>query len=56
MLQRVAGHADIATTIRYYTSVTKRDAETILDAVARSGLAGAQIQDTLRTHGAAASA
>ncbi len=40
VLQRVAGHSDIATTIRFYTMATERDADAIRAAVASSGLAG----------------
>ncbi len=49
VLQRIAGHADIATTIRFYTKATDRDADIVRAAVSKSGLAG-PVQDTLRTH------
>ena len=38
-LKRVAGHADIATTTRYYTSPSDRDAEDIRAGLATAGLA-----------------
>ncbi len=44
VLQRIAGHADIATTIRFYTMATERDAEAVRAAVASSGLAGPTVQ------------
>ena len=40
VLQRVAGHSDIVTTIQFYTTATERDADGIRGAVASSGLAG----------------
>ncbi|MCZ6734258.1 MAG: hypothetical protein O7C65_00525, partial [Planctomycetota bacterium] len=40
VLQRIAGHADIATTIKFYTTATERDADDVRAAVAASGLAG----------------
>ena len=55
VLQRVAGHADIQTTIKFYTSATERDADKVRSAVAASGLSG-RVQDTPGTHLAAASA
>ncbi len=51
VLQRVPGHADIATTIRFYTSATERNAEAIRAAIAKSGLSG-EVQDTPGTRGA----
>ena len=49
VLQRVAGHADIATTIRFYTGETARDADAVRAAVKKSGLSSA-VQGTLRAH------
>ncbi|MCZ6494524.1 MAG: tyrosine-type recombinase/integrase, partial [Planctomycetota bacterium] len=40
VLQRIAGHADIATTIKFYTTATERDDADVRAAVAASGLAG----------------
>ena len=40
VLQRVAGHASIATTIKYYTGETDRDAERVREALAAAGLDG----------------
>ena len=52
VLQRVAGHADISTTIRFYTSATVRDADTVRKSLAASGLAGSgHTQDTLADSG-----
>ena len=53
---RMAGHANISTTVKHYLSATDRDADTVRDAVSRSGLAGAHAQDTNRTHESSASA
>ncbi len=39
MLKRVAGHANVATTLRYYTAETARDADDIRAALVSSGLA-----------------
>jgi integrase len=40
VLQRIAGHADLATTIKFYTQATQRDAELVRSALTASGLAG----------------
>ena len=56
VLQRIAGHADLATTIRFYTHATERDADVVRAALASSGLAGGGGQGTNRAHLAASSA
>lgn len=56
VLQRIAGHADLATTIRFYTHATERDADVVRAALASSGLAGGGSQGTNRAHLAASSA
>ncbi|MHC4608733.1 MAG: hypothetical protein ACYS7M_00115 [Planctomycetota bacterium] len=38
VLQRVAGHADIATTIKYYANATQQDADLVREALTDSGL------------------
>ncbi len=39
VLKRIAGHSTLATTLKYYTSPTARDADAVLDALASSGFA-----------------
>lgn len=38
VLKRIAGHSDLATTLKYYTSGTDRDADDVRAALANSGL------------------
>ena len=40
VLKRIAGHSDIATTIKFYATATERDAAEVRAAVSASGLAG----------------
>ena len=53
VLKRIAGHSDLATTLKYYTSPTEQDAASVRAALAASGLSESPLQDTLRTHSAA---
>ncbi len=51
VLKRIAGHSTLATTLKYYTSPTARDADAVLDALASSRFAKASpVQGTLRAH------
>ena len=59
VLKRLAGHSSLATTLKYYTSPTARDADAVRAALAEAGLSkgkGAQVQGTLRAHNADRSA
>ena len=53
VLKRIAGHSDLATTLKYYTSATDRDADDVRAALAASGLSKSPLQDTSRTHSTA---
>ena len=51
VLKRLAGHASLATTLKYYTSPTARDADAVRAALAEAGLSKpAQVQGTKRAH------
>ncbi len=51
VLKRIAGHSSIATTLKYYTNPTERDAEDVLGALAASGIGKPEpSQGTLRAH------
>ncbi len=51
VLKRIAGHSSIATTLKYYTNPTERDAEDVLGALAASGIGKQEpSQGTLRAH------
>ncbi len=43
VLKRVAGHANVSTTLRYYTAETDRDADDVRAALVNSGLARPRI-------------
>ncbi len=53
VLKRIAGHSDLATTLKYYTSATDRDADDVRAALVASGLSESPLQDTSRTHSTA---
>ena len=38
VLKRIAGHSDVATTLKYYISATDRDADAVRAALANSGM------------------
>ena len=53
VLKRIAGHSDLATTLKYYTSPTEQDAASVRAALAASGLSESPLQHTSRTHSTA---